>query len=120
MSDEADVIYAYSRREALEDGVLVDVTEHARVAGISHPVAVTEALWRIVSDCTAAGQSIEGRVWDTLWMFRLAACSRTAAEVQFSVLYATENGTKEVKLWGRCGPGDDGEPVITIMLEGED
>jgi len=26
----------------------------------------------------------------------------------------------EVKLWSVCGPGDDAEPVITIMLEGED
>jgi uncharacterized protein DUF6573 len=25
-----------------------------------------------------------------------------------------------VKLWALCGPGDDGRPVITIMLEGED
>ena len=25
-----------------------------------------------------------------------------------------------VQLWALCGPGDDLEPVITIMLEGED
>ncbi|MCY2924945.1 MAG: hypothetical protein NT031_05815 [Planctomycetota bacterium] len=25
-----------------------------------------------------------------------------------------------VKLWCQCGPGDKGEPVLTVMLEGED
>jgi len=25
-----------------------------------------------------------------------------------------------VKLWSLIGPGDDGEPVLTLMLEGED
>ncbi|SPE52864.1 hypothetical protein SBV1_160020 [Verrucomicrobia bacterium] len=30
------------------------------------------------------------------------------------------NRHNEIKLWSLCGPGDDGEPVITIMLEGED
>ena len=25
-----------------------------------------------------------------------------------------------LKLWAHVGPGDDGEPVLTVMLEGED
>jgi Family of unknown function (DUF6573) len=120
VSDEADIIYTYSREEAFADGILVDVTVQARAAGITFPVALTEAMWKIVSACTAAGQSVEGRLWDTLWMFRLAARRQSGSEVHFSVLYATERGAEEVKLWALCGPGDYGEPVITIMLEGED
>ena len=25
-----------------------------------------------------------------------------------------------VAMWALCGPGDEGEPVITVMLKGED
>lgn len=40
-----DIISAFSRAEAIEDGVLIDVTEMGREAGFRFPVAVTEALW---------------------------------------------------------------------------
>jgi hypothetical protein len=26
----------------------------------------------------------------------------------------------EISLWALCGPGDEGEPVLTVMLAGED
>jgi len=26
----------------------------------------------------------------------------------------------DAKLWAHVGPGDEGEPVLTMMLEGED
>jgi hypothetical protein len=41
----ADLIHAYTRRQALAYGVLIDVTTTAREAGFSFPVAVTVALW---------------------------------------------------------------------------
>jgi uncharacterized protein YunC (DUF1805 family) len=39
-----EVIHAYTRAQAIEDGTLVDVTETAKEAGIKYPTAVTEAL----------------------------------------------------------------------------
>ena len=38
-------IYRYTRAQAIEDGVLVDVTETAREAGFRCPVAITHAAW---------------------------------------------------------------------------
>ena len=42
--------------------------------------------------------------------------------VTFAVLVDVNGDGKHktVKLWSLCGPGDNAEPVITIMLEGED
>lgn len=40
-----DLIDVYTRAEAIEDGVLVDVTETAKEAGIVYPTAVTQGLW---------------------------------------------------------------------------
>ena len=49
MSDLQDVfgevISAYTRAQAIEDGILVDVSETAREAGIRYPVALTRAVW---------------------------------------------------------------------------
>jgi hypothetical protein len=45
MADEdpvfGDVIYGYTRKRAIEDSVLVDITEMAKEAGIMYPVAIT-------------------------------------------------------------------------------
>ena len=43
--DEAEVIDAYTRAQALEDGVLVDVSEMAKEAGIKFPVALTATVY---------------------------------------------------------------------------
>ena len=45
MADEdpvfGNVIYSYTRKQAIEDGVLVDITDVAKEAGIKYPVAIT-------------------------------------------------------------------------------
>lgn len=43
-----EVIYSYTRAQALEDGELVDVTETAREAGFKLPFAVSRALWNVI------------------------------------------------------------------------
>ena len=99
-------------------------------AGIKVKVAVTRAVWDDYLSPSYLdelhGQSVEGRTWDLLWMFGCAARrSRHASTTQFRVLFATmeESGsivTEDVLLKAVCGPGDDAEPVITIMLPWED
>src|SRR5690606_16136022 len=67
-------IYSYSRQQAIDDGVLVDITEMAQEAGFRFPVAVTRTVWETITPSpTDITQSISGRVWDMLWMLRLAA-----------------------------------------------
>jgi hypothetical protein len=41
----AEVIYAYTRKDALADGVQIDVSEVAREAGLKFPVYITRAAW---------------------------------------------------------------------------
>ena len=41
----APVIFAYTRAQAIDDGILVDVSETAREAGFKIPVAVTRTVW---------------------------------------------------------------------------
>jgi hypothetical protein len=43
--DQADLIFGYSRPQAIQDGVLVDVSDTAREAGVYLPTALTRAVW---------------------------------------------------------------------------
>jgi len=123
--NQFDVIYTYTRKQAIEDGVLVDVSQTAKEAGINFPVALTFAVWDMhvvpSEKLEDYGQSISGRLWDLLWMFRLKAMRSNSSLLYFSCLFLDENEKlDEVKFKALCGPGDNAEPVITIMLPGED
>lgn len=132
MFTDADMIYAYSRKQALADGVLVDVTETAREAGFKVPVAMTSAVWE---GCVAwtehddlakggCGQSEQGRLWDVLSMAIHAARTTQGDRAEFAVLRIPREGENEdpelVNLVLHIGPGDQGEPVCTVMEPGED
>ena len=135
-----DVIYSYTRAQAIADGVLVDVTETAKEAGFRWPVAITRTAWE---DCVAwsdedserqAHQDESGRLWDILSMainaIRLAASNARKGVPQdpslmLFELYRVPRDGKSIRpqltrLKLVAGPGDDAEPVITIMLPNED
>jgi hypothetical protein len=119
-----EVISSYSRAQAIEDGYLVDVSEVAKEAGIKFPVAVTRTVWEgyITPDPRSSkyGQSESGRLWDTLWMLR-HNLKRGGSEIRYQLYYIMKERQKRlVTLKAICGPGDDMEPVITIMLPEED
>jgi hypothetical protein len=126
MFEDADLIHSYSRADALRDGVLIDVSETAREAGIRWPVALSSAAWeRCVSvPPGVVCQDETGRLWDVLWMLRLAiARSDGGSEVRFALHVRNDNrdgAPPLVKLKAICGPGDDGEPVLTVLLPEED
>jgi hypothetical protein len=128
-----EVISSYSRAQALEDGVLVDVSELAKEAGFVFPVAVTQALHSTLTPTAkdkAQGQDFTGRLWDVLYMLSMsikgALPSRKVngpgpCQTTFYKLYLVVNGRRKlVELKAVCGPGDELEPVITIMLPLED
>ena len=120
-----EIIDRYSRAQAIEDGVLVDVSDVAREAGFQFPVALTQAVWAeyVAVPDGVKWQDESGRLWDILWMLRDAISkSGGEPELQFSLHVNNSNtwGAKTVELKAVCGPGDDGEPVITVMLLDED
>jgi len=123
---ESPVVHSYSRQQAIEDGVLMDVSEAAREAGFKFPIAVTGALWFewIYPDEASqeAGQDETGRLWDVLWMLFLAIkANDSTTELNFQVAFLVEGKRhEEVTLKAVCGPGDDLGPCITIMLPDED
>lgn len=127
-----EVIDTYSRAQAIADGVLVDLMQGetgtlVREAGFKYPIAMTvgafsEAVAPIGEDLPP-GQSITGRLRDVLQVLKAAILkSPPGNRVDFPVLVDKDGQGhhKTVKLYSLCGPGDDAEPVITIMLPWED
>ncbi|MBU0703564.1 MAG: hypothetical protein KKC18_06825 [Chloroflexi bacterium] len=134
--DGAEVIYAYTRAQALADGVLVEVPpEMAEEAGFTCPVACTSALYMDVitpGPNVEAGQSIDGRLWDALYMLHMAITQALPGSRTFNgpgpcqtTLYPcgfTMGDNAKAQLFtikAVCGPDDDLSPCITLMLENE-
>lgn len=112
-------IFAYTRADAIRDGELVDVSATAKEAGINYPVAMTRAAWAeavSLSDGTP-GQDEAGRLWDVLWMLKYHAQRTKGDTLEYQLLIAGK-GVKRLK--SQVHGGDNLEPVITIMLPGED
>lgn len=123
-------VYIYTRAQALEDGVLVDVSDLAEEAGFRYPVAMTRAAW---ADCVEwSGSDSEkqvcqdetARLWDVLWLAAHAARRSGGDHLTFRVHRVPRDGhaiqPDQVTLQMLIGPGDRGEPVMTILLLGED
>lgn len=124
------VIFRYTRKQAIEDGVLVDLASWAAETGFTIPVACTAAVWNQYvtppNGTEELGQSERGRGHDLLWMLYVAIRRNSAHgeggdRILYDVIFLSAQHEHEtVKLKAICGPGDNGEPVLTIMLPHED
>lgn len=142
------VISSYSRAQAIEDGVLIDLTTFSfrpnlnvcQEAGLKFPVAITSAAYDKAIGGTEdnplpPAQDLSGRTYDVVSMLRFAikrgpiGSPAGGSEVRYKLNvwnWCTRDGKRInkakhelVTLKALCGPGDDGEPVITIMLPHE-
>jgi hypothetical protein len=106
------VIFSYSRAQAIEDGVLIDVTEIARGQGFRLHTVVTCGLWSEIGREEPLTERPR-KVGELLHMLRGAvAANPNTDRIHFQF--------EKLAVWALCGPGDDGEAVLTVMLEGED
>lgn len=122
-----EIIYAYTRKQALADGFQVDISSTAKEAGIRFPVFITRTVFDayVTVPPNVSGQDEAGRLWDVVWMLRFAIRKATAGQDRLPfALYVRNNNhaAKLVKLIASCGPldMDDPQPAITIMMPDED
>src|SRR5690349_22386058 len=69
-----EIIYSYTRTQAVADGVQVEVTKTAQEAGIRIPVFLTRGVYDayVTVPPSVTGQDEAGRLWDIVWMLRFA------------------------------------------------
>ncbi|MGC8590400.1 DUF6573 family protein [Athalassotoga sp.] len=105
-----EYIDSYSRKQAIDDGILIDVSDLAKANGIRYPVAMTNSLYTLLTDGLVG----------TLWTFleRFSEMARSAKGDTLTGFIVARGVPVHFKALAH--PGDDMEPVITIMLEEED
>ena len=126
------VISIYSRAQAIEDGILVDVSDTAREAGFTIPVVVTRTVWtRLIAlpEGYRGFQDERGRLWDVLWMARHYAL-RASDRDRVTMCVLVRDVRKDLRDSNRpprkyflivaIGTGDAGEAAITIMFPEDD
>jgi len=110
------IIFAYTRKQAIEDGVLVDVTSLARRMGFKIHTAITcAAIVEITCGCEQTEAFYQSSI--------LTALKTLFEEIRKPTNHNTDRvhfRLADLHLWFLIGPGDEGEPVLTIMLEEED
>lgn len=104
-----ETIYSYTRKEAIEDGMLVDISEtkEAKEAGFKIPVCLTVGVHALVEVPSGMNgfQDYTGRLWDTVYMATYAvrekkrqnASSEDMEIVPFTVVYSMPAKTKAFK-----------------------
>ena len=125
--NEWSVIYSYTRAQAIEDGVLIDVTEAARGVGFKVHTVVTATLFHGYLEpptgLEGEGQSTAGRLHDLLFLVLCAARKNKARADRATVRVAflmSPGHSETVEVIAHIGPGDQGEPVLTLMLPEDD
>jgi len=121
------VIFAYTRKQAIEDGVLVDLTQpgFARILAL-HGVRVHAAMTATCFAEVVIRELTPDTAWESLCRFgKVLQAFRIAVGEsggKTDRVYFTIDGVddKPVAMYAHIGPGDAGEPVLTFMLEGED
>jgi len=124
MFEDFEVVSSYTRQQAIDDGYLVDISDLPirKEAGIKIPTAITRNLWDKAIETNekekSLGQSIDGRLWDVLWMMKIAMKlnQQPTDQLSYKVSVQKENETHvEYDIIAHVGPGDNAEPVMTLM-----
>lgn len=124
-----DVIYTYTREQAIEDGVLIDanVGEFAEVTRqhYRYPVAMTAAVFALIRKAVESERHCNDYkgVWhDICWMANLASRRSAGSQVLFQVIITGTGRKRYHTLKAVCAPigPNNPQPCVTFMLPCED
>lgn len=126
-ADDGVPLFVFGRRQAINDGVLVDLTAQCpqEVKLFNFPVACTEAVWSLIERaCEPSKEScsgLAGVVWDLLWMASRAVLERPESSVvMFDAIITGVGVAKKHAFKMEVGPDDNLAPCLTIMFPQED
>jgi hypothetical protein len=115
-----ELVYSYTRSQAITDGVLVDLTQIPVIRQQwRHPLACTYTVWAIIKEAAEQeGNDLNSLLHDVSTMAQVASRVRGARTdtVRFRVIL----GRRHQALKIHVGPGDTPKPVLTLMLPDED
>lgn len=120
-------IHSYSRADGINDGVLADLMQDEMLSvcrqHYKFPIACTSAVFEVMRKAVENKRHCNdyaGILHDILWMSRCAGRKVDESTVYFRVIITGAGRSKYHNFKLIVGPGDQGEPVITILLQNED
>lgn len=131
MANETDsvfgeVISRYTREQAIADGMLIDLSAIAPDVCRQHykyPVACTAGVYALIEKAISSKRhcnDLNGFVHDLLHMSRVMSRPIDPQTRLFPTIIQGAGRQRNFEFKIHCGPGDDSEPVLTIMLPSED
>ena len=122
------IVFTYTRKQALADGVQMEATPLATEAGFRIPVFLTAGVYEqyVKIPDGVTGQDETGRLWDVIWMLRhairKARSDARRLRVELYVRNFDEKPAELVFLAAEIGAVDfdDPRPCITVMMLDED
>ncbi len=116
------VIHTYSRKQALEDGSLIDVTDFAKMQGFKIPTSITASLRGYIGvspELAELGYGLAERLNNVLYLLfmEIKKSLRDTDRIRYPVDFLVEpDRTETVEVYALVGPGDDMRPCLTIGL----
>jgi len=114
-----ETVYSYTRSQAVEDGVLIDLTvleitrQHWKLQ-----LCCTDSVWAIITDATEHhGKDLIGILHD---LYTVAKFGIKPATSQDRIYFKATVGVRTHDFVLACGPGDTAMPVLTLMLPSDD
>ncbi len=105
MFEEADLIFSYSRADAIRDGVLIDVSSRAKTLGYRIPVALTVGLHDLLTADASDETEISARVDLLLIALRGSIAGNPGAGDRLDFVIQAPS-LAPLSAWALCGPGD--------------
>lgn len=111
-------ISVYTRKQAIADGTLVDLTpfeitrQHWKM-----PVACSAAVWSAIEAAVKQGKCLAGVLHDVFFLAKLSIRPNGNGD---RIYFKAIVGTETLDLILHCGPGDDPLPVLTLMTPHDD
>jgi hypothetical protein len=124
-TDRSDVPTIRDRQEAIQSGILIDVTPTARELGLTFPVTITKPLWDIgiVTNQSLSQEEQSGRLRDVLMAFRLrlASLATISPLIDFPALLTMPPSTvpQPVPLFAIIQPDAGNQANVTLLLPNE-
>ncbi len=114
-----------NRQQAIQAGILIDVTADAQKLGLTFPVTITKPLWEvgIAPLSTMSEEDKSARVRDVLMAFRLRLAGQTTLSplIDFPAMLAMPPGAvpQPVPLFALIQPDEENRAMATLLLPNE-
>lgn len=131
--NDVEVIYSYTRKQAIDDGVLVELScpihaseRMAEVAKQHYPglsIVCTAAVWSIIDKAVKNKRHCNdyaGILDDMLWMSKVMKRNLSEDTKLFRVIITGAARKKIFDFKMQIHGDDEGKPCLTIMLPNED